>query len=50
MQTNQFADAVLGTGSILRSEPQIKWIVWVKEFEEVRTKILGKKSKYVLME
>jgi len=41
-----FADALLATGSILRSEPNFKCKIYFDDFVECRLKYLKKKSRY----
>lgn len=38
----QIADAVLGTGGILRTEPEIKWIPHFDHLLDYRESVLGK--------
>lgn len=41
-----YADAVLGTGRIIRAEPEIKWIPVYKDLMEYRQKVLKKSGPY----
>lgn len=43
-----FADAILGTGEILRSEPTMKWSIHFPDLVDCRKNFLKKKTKYPL--